>query len=386
MEKASLVYKEVKHLDEKGLISLKWIGIWLTTIIVVMISILWLWSVSFPEHSGGDHYKSNVGKAAPTMKFNKKSKKWFGIIAIHIAMIITCPDERVQNVEKVSYQTLLTMKSAVIFSTKIIHFHLFVDETMYQEMLNQLDDWPIEVRHRVSFSFKSVYASEAPQGFDSLFIPLSFYYLNEMLFAKPGVLFTGSLDTMWDSFVLQNNSTSSIISVGMRGDGNARYCLATPVVTVDNFVYDTSVVFYNLKKLRRALIKVPFFIQDKKTPSLLFGDSFETFSWSSEMIRRFQSYSDFSNDGDADKYALNLILLFNPVLLTVSHDHNINSLTKLGQFLYPIDNVKPSAVNNSLVVKKWKLVANFIEKADFLNNSNLVQFNSFISFILSSIF
>jgi len=72
METAENAYREVKRLEQKGLISLKWIRTWLVLIAVVFISLFFVWSMAFPKTTDEKVY--DHGKVKPMLKYNKKSE------------------------------------------------------------------------------------------------------------------------------------------------------------------------------------------------------------------------------------------------------------------------------------------------------------------------
>lgn len=370
MENVAEFYQEFKKLDQKGLISLKWIKIWFFSLLIVFICLLFIWNLSFPDTK---YEKNHV----QMLKFNKKSKKWFGINAIHVSLIVSTSNEKQ---EKLLEMSLLTMKSVILFSTKVVHFHIFADDVMYQLMLSRLNDWPIDVLHRASFTFKSVFTSETPNGFKPLHIPLSFYYLNELMYVEPGVLFVDSIDFMWDKFI-KKKSTPYVLSIGLN---NFKYnCPISEKLSYGDLVYDESVIMFNLKLLRRSSIIFPVHQANISKHHISLRSKncskYNGTSWSSVMIEQLYALvEEHISKHETNYWVLNLIALFNPSLVDVVSYYRSKKVTSSSN--YTLSNYW---ITPLLSPKRWNFMSNIIKQSEFSNYSSNSGLIKFINIILS---
>ena len=317
METAENAYKEVKRLEEKGLISLKWIQTWVVLIVVVFISLFCIWSIVFPKtETIYDHRK-----VKPMLKYNKKAKQWYGIDSIHISMVITCPGCTGVDIENKLDSVICTLKSVYVFSRKVVHFHLFADDAMYHSLLEKLEMWSPSLLHRITFTFKSIYGSEAPEGFNLLTAPLAFYYLNELMVVEPGTIITDYIDPIWEDFLVESKKGCYFIATTLQ-QTTSYICQKSQYITTDQMILDNKVVLFNLKKLRKAKLLFPSDLHNKhfnKGLSPLVGHMNNYYNWTAETISKFQTM--LSNNEKQDvksiSYTLNLIALFNPKTVTL---------------------------------------------------------------------
>ena len=380
MKTAENAYREVKRLEQKGLISLKWIRTWLVLIAVVFISLFLIWSVTFPKTNDEKVY--DHAKVKPMLKYNKKAKQWYGINSIHISMVITCPVCSDAEIDDKLDSVVCTLKSVYVFSMKIVHFHLFADDAMYNLLLEELETWSPSLLHRVTFTFKPVYGSEAPDGFNMLTAPLAFYYLDELMVVEPGTIFTDFIDPVWEDFVWGSKHGSHFIATTLQKT-SSKVCKKTQYVTTDQMILDDKVVIFNLKKLRKVKITAPSSLHNTHFN----GDNFEFvrndnkhYNWTAKMTSKFQSMlsNEQQKDDKLTAYIFNLISFFNPKIVKVLKENlnNFNLLTfenKTRNFIFYKDKNKDKHNNN---IKKFKsfLRNTVLDELDHKNIHNFLKY------------
>ncbi|KAG7277500.1 hypothetical protein CRUP_037371 [Coryphaenoides rupestris] len=105
-------------------------------------------------------------------------------------------------------ETLVMLKSAVLFGTKPLHFHIFAEDHLHQGFKDGLDSWPAVVRLNVNFTtypitFPGDNAAEwkklfKPCASQRLFLPLILKDVDSVLYVDTDILFLHPVDQIWD--------------------------------------------------------------------------------------------------------------------------------------------------------------------------------------------
>ncbi|XP_032833424.2 glucoside xylosyltransferase 1-like [Petromyzon marinus] len=104
-------------------------------------------------------------------------------------------------------ETLVMAKSAVLFSRKHLHFHIFAERQLHRSFAESLDSWPDEYRKKYNFSvypitFPKEYAEEWRQLFkpcasQRLFLPTLLADVDSLLYVDTDILFLRAVDDLW---------------------------------------------------------------------------------------------------------------------------------------------------------------------------------------------
>ncbi|XP_054717429.1 glucoside xylosyltransferase 1-like [Uloborus diversus] len=114
-------------------------------------------------------------------------------------------------------QTLVTLKSTVIFSEKPLHFIIIVDEQNRQQLYNKLLRWPVDVLSRLSFEFHGVHFPNGSEGEEwkklfklcacqRLFLPSLLQHIDSLIYIDTDVLFMRPVENLWQYFSKMNKS------------------------------------------------------------------------------------------------------------------------------------------------------------------------------------
>ncbi|KAM4618575.1 glucoside xylosyltransferase 1 [Polymixia lowei] len=113
-------------------------------------------------------------------------------------------------------ETLTMLKSAVLFSKKPLHFHIFAEDHLHKSFRDALDSWPSMVQPRFNFTnypitFPSENAKEwkklfKPCASQRLFLPLILKDVDSLLYVDTDILFLQPVEEIWD-FLSQFNSS-----------------------------------------------------------------------------------------------------------------------------------------------------------------------------------
>lgn len=104
-------------------------------------------------------------------------------------------------------ETLTMLKSAVLFSRRDLHFHIFAEDELHAGFTHALDSWPHRFRSRFLYSvypvsFPSENAREwkrlfKPCAAQRLFIPLILQHVDSVLYVDTDVLFLRAVEDVW---------------------------------------------------------------------------------------------------------------------------------------------------------------------------------------------
>ncbi|KTF72705.1 hypothetical protein cypCar_00042919 [Cyprinus carpio] len=113
-------------------------------------------------------------------------------------------------------ETLVMLKSAVLFSQRRLRFHIFAEDDLHAGFRQELESWPQRFRSKFSYSvypisFPSDNAREwkrlfKPCASQRLFLPLILKQVDSVLYVDTDVLFLRPLEDVW-SFLSRFNSS-----------------------------------------------------------------------------------------------------------------------------------------------------------------------------------
>uniref|UniRef100_A0A8V0XBZ4 Glucoside xylosyltransferase 1 n=1 Tax=Gallus gallus TaxID=9031 RepID=A0A8V0XBZ4_CHICK len=111
-------------------------------------------------------------------------------------------------------ETITMLRSAIIFSIKPLHFHIFAEDQLHESFKDILDDFPYEGKVNYTLypiTFPSEGAKEwkklfKPCASQRLFLPLILKDVDSLLYVDTDILFLRPVDDIW-SFLRKFNST-----------------------------------------------------------------------------------------------------------------------------------------------------------------------------------
>ncbi|NWW06795.1 GXLT1 xylosyltransferase, partial [Oreocharis arfaki] len=111
-------------------------------------------------------------------------------------------------------ETVAMLRSAIIFSIKPLHFHIFAEDQLHESFKHILDEFPYEGKVNYTLypiTFPSESAAEwkklfKPCASQRLFLPLILKNVDSLLYVDTDILFLRPVDDIW-SFLGKFNST-----------------------------------------------------------------------------------------------------------------------------------------------------------------------------------
>ncbi|KAG8186441.1 hypothetical protein JTE90_012362 [Oedothorax gibbosus] len=114
-------------------------------------------------------------------------------------------------------QTIVTLKSAQMFSKQSLHFILIADEDNRENLKNMLLKWPSKVLNRLSFEIHPINFPSGKEGEEwkrlfklcacqRLFLPSLLHHIDSLLYIDTDVLFLHPVEHLWHHFYKMNKS------------------------------------------------------------------------------------------------------------------------------------------------------------------------------------
>ncbi|KAK3558139.1 hypothetical protein QTP86_009861 [Hemibagrus guttatus] len=113
-------------------------------------------------------------------------------------------------------ETLTMLKSAVLFSRRTLHFHIFAEDELHSGFKDALESWPARFRSKFNYTtypitFPSDNAKEwkrlfKPCASQRLFLPLILTEVDSLLYVDTDILFLQPVEEIWN-FLSQFNSS-----------------------------------------------------------------------------------------------------------------------------------------------------------------------------------
>ncbi|XP_076863298.1 glucoside xylosyltransferase 1 isoform X2 [Brachyhypopomus gauderio] len=113
-------------------------------------------------------------------------------------------------------ETLTMLKSAVLFSQRSLHFHIFAEDELHAGFKNSLELWPVRFRSKFNYTIYPITFPRAnakdwkrlfkPCASQRLFLPLILGEVDSLLYVDTDILFLQPVEEIWN-FLSQFNST-----------------------------------------------------------------------------------------------------------------------------------------------------------------------------------
>lgn len=122
-----------------------------------------------------------------------------------------------------SGETLVMLKSAVIFSHTYQLFHLFADDHAKKELSEELDKWPAVKSGRIQYLLHSIAFPEGqdaeqwkklfkPCASQRLFLPDILADVDSLIYVDTDILFLTPIETLWEHFYQFNSSHAAALA------------------------------------------------------------------------------------------------------------------------------------------------------------------------------
>ncbi|XP_038266055.1 glucoside xylosyltransferase 2 [Dermochelys coriacea] len=208
-------------------------------------------------------------------------------------------------------ETLIMLKSAVLFSYRKLKFHIFAEDSLKPEFEKKLKEWPSSYTKKFEYNVYPIAFSVGnaqewkklfkPCAAQRLFLPVILKDVDSLLYVDTDVLFLRPIDDIW-SFLKEFNSTQlaamapehEIPKIGWYSRFARHPYYGTTGV-------NSGVMLMNLTRIRNT----PF--KNSMIPTGLM--------WEEMLYPLYQKYKNYITWGDQD--LLNIIFYFNPESLYV---------------------------------------------------------------------
>ncbi|XP_029681632.1 glucoside xylosyltransferase 1 isoform X1 [Takifugu rubripes] len=117
---------------------------------------------------------------------------------MHLA-VVTCGD-RLE-------ETLTMIKSAILFSIRHLHLHIFAEDQLHASFMEALESWPDMIRSKFSYTLYSISFPEdnaaewkklfKPCASQRLFLPLILKDIDSIVYVDSDILFLQPMDHLW---------------------------------------------------------------------------------------------------------------------------------------------------------------------------------------------
>ena len=283
MDQFRAFYDGVQDLDRRQLISLSYLKRWVASLVVVFMLFNYIWNSIFsnvrdthipfallPPELQYSELKLPF-RSAEEIRNSQINQINFVIFACDVnedgANSLVNESDNIFELTIVAKEAIRTMKSVTLFTRKIIHFHIFTQDKLYQAFIAELDKWPNNILHRVTFEFHAANYPEATLhgnkdrqtkkacDLSFLFIPSIVKDLDFAIYAKTGTIFLSPVDELWMNFRDYNPVNSLALPLAHYG-GTSTVLGQSKMSNVEH-VYETTIMQFDIHRLQNGLFKVP---------------------------------------------------------------------------------------------------------------------------------
>ncbi|XP_038163424.1 glucoside xylosyltransferase 1 [Cyprinodon tularosa] len=206
-------------------------------------------------------------------------------------------------------ETLTMIKSAVLFSIKRLHLHIFAEDQLHANFMEALESWPDAFRSRFNYtvysiSFPSENAGEwkklfKPCASQRLFLPLILKDVDSVVYVDSDILFLQPVDDIWAFLSRFNPSQLAAMSPEHEEPRIAWYSRFARHPFYGRTGINSGVMLMNMTRMRST------FFKNDMTPVGL--------RWEELLMPLLQKYKLNITWGDQD--LLNIIFHHNPEFL-----------------------------------------------------------------------
>ncbi|XP_064012270.1 glucoside xylosyltransferase 2 isoform X3 [Pogoniulus pusillus] len=205
-------------------------------------------------------------------------------------------------------ETLIMLKSAILFSNRRLCFHIFAEDSLRPEFEKKLKEWPSSYtkkfeHHIYPITFSVGNAQEwkklfKPCAAQRLFLPVILKDVDSLLYVDTDVLFLRPIEDIWHMLKEFNSTQLAAMAPEHEIPKIGWYSRFARHPYYGTTGVNSGVMLMNLTRIRSTQFK------NSITPSGL--------SWEEMLYPLYQKYKNHITWGDQD--LLNIIFYFNPVL------------------------------------------------------------------------
>ncbi|XP_019738627.1 glucoside xylosyltransferase 1 isoform X2 [Hippocampus comes] len=206
-------------------------------------------------------------------------------------------------------ETVTMFKSAVLFSFKCLHLHIFAEDQLHARFMEALESWPGFIRSRFNYTvypirFPSENAAEwkklfKPCASQRLFLPLILKDIESLVYVDSDILFLQPVDRLWDFLSRFDSAQLAAMAPEHEEPRIAWYSRFARHPFYGRTGINSGVMLMNLTRMRSM-----FFKNDMTSVGL---------RWEELLMPLLQKYKLNITWGDQD--LLNIIFHYNPELL-----------------------------------------------------------------------
>ncbi|XP_052221186.1 glucoside xylosyltransferase 2-like isoform X2 [Dreissena polymorpha] len=197
--------------------------------------------------------------------------------SIHLA-VVACGDR--------AEETLVMLKSAVLFTYIPLTFHIFTETSLMVHFQQQLDFWPPKYRQRIEFALYNITFPEhdgvkaeewqklfKPCACQRLFISDILHHIDSLIYVDTDVLFLGPIEDIWALFKSFNSSHMSALAIEHEDKAIGWYNRFARHPYYGEVGVNSGVMLMNLTRMRASpwLQKMNAFYKEYKL-KITFGD------------------------------------------------------------------------------------------------------------------
>ncbi|XP_035402407.1 glucoside xylosyltransferase 2 isoform X2 [Cygnus atratus] len=232
----------------------------------------------------------------------KHSKEPSSLQCMHLA-VVACGD-RLE-------ETLIMLKSAVLFSNRRLCFHIFSEDSLKPEFEKKLQEWPSSYAKKFEYNIYPITFSVGnaqewkklfkPCAAQRLFLPVILKDVDSLLYVDTDVLFLRPIDDIWHILKEFNSTQLAAMAPEHEIPKIGWYSRFARHPYYGTTGVNSGVMLMNLTRIRNTQFK------NSMIPSGL--------TWEEMLYPLYQKYKNYITWGDQD--LLNIIFYFNPECLYV---------------------------------------------------------------------
>ncbi|KAL0968769.1 hypothetical protein UPYG_G00271460 [Umbra pygmaea] len=208
-------------------------------------------------------------------------------------------------------ETLTMLKSALLFSSRALHFHIFTEDHLHASFKEALDSWPSDFQSRFTFTtYPITFPGDDPTVWKKLFkpcasqrlfLPLILKDVDCLLYVDTDILFLQPVEDIWDLLSLFNSTQLAAMAPEHEEPRIAWYNRFARHPYYGKTGVNSGVMLMNMTRIRQK------YFQNDITPVAL--------QWEELLMPLLQKYKLNITWGDQD--LLNIIFHHNPDSLYV---------------------------------------------------------------------
>jgi len=278
------------------------------------------------------YFNHDIGsKVKKFWKNNKRGGDGDVESTIHIAVVSCAKVNYLSNreTERAFSQSITMMKSATLFSSSQIHFHIFTEDDMKILFLSELESWPAKVKERVSFTVRNVdyddYLPEElrdefkkwykPCGSFRLFLPMVLHTVADAaIYCDSDVIFVKPVEQLWSH--LRSFERTQVMAIAptsghpLGGSDDNENMIKHPS---GMFQINSGILLMNFKKMLTTNWALPAHGGGGGSTEVESSQQQRTLTYGSKLLLWY--YRVYKEKAEHDQKLLNIMFHYNPELI-----------------------------------------------------------------------